>query len=89
MVDIHLTHLIVQVEVLVIARQEVQALQKVLQAARANLAHQRVQAKVQIVTLIRVQINQTQTSQINLINQAVLQNQVLSQSSLMQSMTQV
>ena len=78
--DIHLTLHIVQAEVLAITRQEVLVHQgvQVLQKARANLTHQKARAKVQAVTLIRVQINQ-----------AVLQNQVLSQSSLMQSMTRV
>ena len=50
----------------------------------------RAQAKVQTVALIRVQTNQIPIAiQINLTNQAVLQNRVLSQSSLMQSMTQM
>ena len=85
MVDIHLTHLIVQVEVLAIALHEVLVHQRA-QVRQKVLALQKARAKVQAVTLIRVQINQTQTSQIN---QAVLQNQVLNQSNLMQSMTQV
>lgn len=55
-----------------------------------HITQVRAQAKVQTATLIRVQTNQIQIAiQINLITQAILQNQVLSQSSLMQSMTQM
>lgn len=52
-----------------------------------HITQVRAQAKVQTVTLIRVQTNQIPIA--IQINQAVLQNQVLSQNSLMQSMTQM
>ena len=82
--DIHLTHLIVQVEVLAIALHEVLVHQRA-QVRQKVLAPQKARAKVQVVTLIRVQINQIPIA--ILINLVLLQNQVLSQSSLMQSMT--
>ena len=55
-----------------------------------HITQVRAQTKVQTATLITVQTNQIPIAiQINLITQAILQNQVLSQSSLMQSMTQM
>ena len=80
--DTHLILHIVQVEVPAIALHEVLVHQRT-QVHQKVLALQKARAKAQTVTLIRVQINQIQTSQV------VLQNPVLSQNSLMQSMTQV
>lgn len=86
MVDINLTHLIVQVEVLAIALHEVLVHQRA-QVRQKVLALQKARAKVQIVTLIRVPINQTQIA--ILTNLVLLQNPVQNQNSLMQSMTQM